>query len=92
MQKLNSWTSPLLNKLNRVATCMTFAERFYDTYRQVDTMLNVKLILVSGVLREASVTDHVNGVIIPNGTLVSIPVVATNFDETIWGPDVDTPI
>ena len=90
VQKLNIWTSPHLNKLNRVATCITFAERFYDTYPQVDTTLYVKLILVSGVLREASVTDHVNGVIIPKGTLVIIPVVATNFDETIWGPDVDT--
>jgi cytochrome P450 len=50
----------------------------------------LKLILVNGVLREASVTNHVNGVIIPKGTLIIIPIVATNFDETIWGPDVDT--
>jgi hypothetical protein len=90
VQKLNIWISPHLKKLNRAATCITFAERFCDTYPQVHTILYVKLILVSGVLREASVTDHVNGVTIPKGTLVVIPVVATNFDETIWGPDVDT--
>jgi cytochrome P450 len=90
VQMLNIWTFPPLNRLNRVATCTTFAERSCDTYPQVDTTLSVKLILVNGVLREASVTDHVNGVTIPKGTLISIPVVATNFDETVWGPDVDT--
>jgi hypothetical protein len=90
VQKSNIWISPHLKRLNRVAICITFAERFYDTYPQVDTKLHVKLILVSAVSREAGVTDHVNGVTIPKGTLVIIPVVATNFDETIWGPDVDT--
>lgn len=37
----------------------------------------------------ASVTDHVNGVTIPKGTLVVVPIVATHFDETIWGADAD---
>ena len=89
VRKSNIWTSPHLNKLNPVGTCIKFGEKFYDTYPQVETTLSVKLILVSRVSREASVTDHVNGVIIPKGTQVIIPIVAANFDETIWGPDVD---
>jgi cytochrome P450 len=89
VRKCNIWISHHLNKLNRVATCITFVERFYDTYHQVPITVSVELILVSGVIREASVTDHVNGIVIPKGTLVVIPIVATNFDETIWGPDVD---
>ena len=88
-QKWNIWMFRRLNRLNRVAICITFAERFYDTYPQVNTTHSVKLMLVSAVRREASVTDYVNGVIIPKGTIVVIPILATNFDETIWGPDVD---
>src|SRR5271170_7890306 len=41
-------------------------------------------------MRVASVTDQINGVIIPKGTIIFIPIVAMNFDETLWGPDVDT--
>jgi len=66
------------------------AERFCDTYPQVDIALYAELILVNAVVREASVTDHVNSVTIPKGTLVTISIVAFNFDETVWGPDADT--
>ena len=40
--------------------------------------------------RHASATDHVNGITIPKGTLIFIPIAAINFDETVWGADVDT--
>jgi cytochrome P450 len=46
--------------------------------------------LVSVVTREAYATDYINGVTIPKGTRITIPVAAINFDETVWGPDVDT--
>jgi Cytochrome P450 len=36
VQKLNIWTPPLFKRLTRVATCRTFAKRFYDTYPLVD--------------------------------------------------------
>lgn len=48
------------------------------------------LILVSVTSRVASVKDQINGVTIPKGTLVFIAISAINFDETIWGPDVDS--
>ena len=38
----------------------------------------------------ANVDDNINGIKIPKGTIVFIPIAAVNFDETIWGPDVDT--
>jgi cytochrome P450 len=37
----------------------------------------------------ASVTDVINGVTIPKGTIIFIAISAINFDETVWGPDVD---
>lgn len=33
--------------------------------------------------------DVINGVKVPKGTLVIIGIAAINFDETMWGPDVD---
>ncbi len=39
--------------------------------------------------REANVSDVINGQKIPVGTNVFIPIAATNFDEEVWGPDVD---
>jgi cytochrome P450 len=47
------------------------------------------LMLVSITTRLASVTDHINGFTIPKNAVIFIPIVAINFDETIWGPDVD---
>ena len=40
--------------------------------------------------RVASVKDQINGVTIPKGTVIFIAIAAVNFDEEIWGPDVDT--
>jgi cytochrome P450 len=37
----------------------------------------------------AQVTDQINGITIPKGTIVFVPIAAINFDETVWGPDVD---
>lgn len=34
--------------------------------------------------------DVINGVKIPKGTTTFIAITAINFDETLWGPDVDT--
>lgn len=31
----------------------------------------------------------INGVKIPKGTAIFISITACNFDETVWGPDVD---
>jgi cytochrome P450 len=45
---------------------------------------------VSVTTREASVPDVINGQKIPQGTIVFIPIAALNFDEEVWGPDVDT--
>jgi len=45
---------------------------------------------VSVTNRANNVTDVINGVTIPKGTIVFIAIAAVNFDETLWGPDVDT--
>ena len=47
------------------------------------------LIVVSITNRVASVTDEINGITIPKGTVIFISISAINFDETMWGPDVD---
>lgn len=39
--------------------------------------------------RVAAVTDEVNGITIPKGTNIFIPISAINSDKTVWGPDVD---
>ena len=51
--------------------------------------LNFMLILVNGVSRVATVADQINGVTIPKGTVIFVSLSAINFDEQIWGPDVD---
>ena len=38
----------------------------------------------------SSVPDIINGQEIPKGTIVFIPIAAINFDEEVWGPDVDS--
>jgi cytochrome P450 len=48
------------------------------------------LTLVSVTTRTASVTDQINGVTVPKGTIIFIVISANNFDETVWGPDVDS--
>jgi len=45
---------------------------------------------VSVTNRTASVTDQINGVTVPKGTIIFIAIAAINFDETVWGPDVDS--
>jgi cytochrome P450 len=37
----------------------------------------------------AEIDDQINGITVPKGTIVFIPIAAINFDETVWGPDVD---
>ena len=44
---------------------------------------------MSVTTRVASTDDTINGTFIPKGTIVFIPLLAINFDETVWGPDVD---
>jgi cytochrome P450 len=44
---------------------------------------------VSVTNRVASVTDQINGVTIPKGTIIFIAITAAHFDETTWGPDAD---
>jgi cytochrome P450 len=44
---------------------------------------------VSVTNRVTLVNDQVNGVTIPKGTIVFIPIAAINFDETMWGKDAD---
>jgi cytochrome P450 len=39
--------------------------------------------------RVATVTDVVNGIKIPEHTIIFIPIFAVNHDEKVWGPDVD---
>jgi cytochrome P450 len=51
--------------------------------------LNFTLILVNGVSRVATVADQINGVTIPKGTVIFVSFAAINFDDQIWGPDVD---
>jgi cytochrome P450 len=45
---------------------------------------------VAVTTRVAHTDDTINGVFIPKGTIVFIAIAATNFDETVWGPDVDS--
>lgn len=47
------------------------------------------LIVVSITNRVALVDDQVNGITIPKGTIVFIPIAAINFDETMWGSEAD---
>ena len=39
--------------------------------------------------RVASREDVINGIKIPKGTIIFIPIAAINSDETVWGADVD---
>lgn len=48
------------------------------------------LMLVAVTSRIASVTDQINGITIPKGTVIFVAIAAINFDENVWGPDVDT--
>jgi cytochrome P450 len=59
-------------------------------YMPPGTETQSDLIIVSTLMRTANVTDQINGVTIPKGTMVFVPFVAIHFDETIWGPDCDT--
>jgi cytochrome P450 len=45
--------------------------------------------IVSVTNRVATVDDTFNGVLIPKDTMIFICPAATNFDETVWGPDID---
>lgn len=45
--------------------------------------------VVRGLSRVASRQDEINGLIIPRGTFMYIPIYALNFDQDIWGPDAD---
>lgn len=45
---------------------------------------------MSGVSRVATVADGINGIAIPKGTVIFVSIVAINFDEELWGSDVDT--
>src|SRR5271170_3255519 len=64
------------------------AERYYALFHPVIGVVSM-LIVVSVTNRVASVTDEINGITIPEGTVIFIPILAMNFDETMWGPDVD---
>jgi len=44
---------------------------------------------VAVTTRVANKDDIINGVKIPKGTLIFIPIAAINFDETVWGDDID---
>jgi cytochrome P450 len=44
---------------------------------------------VSVTNRVASREDVINGIKIPKGTIIFIPIAAINSDETVWGADVD---
>ena len=44
---------------------------------------------MSVTTRAPTQDDVINGVKIPKGTLIFIAITAINFDETLWGPDVD---
>ena len=66
-----------------------FAEKYCDIFPQVGCLI-YQLTLVSVTTRYASVDDEINGVKIPKGTVIFVPIAAINFDETVWGPDVDT--
>jgi cytochrome P450 len=44
---------------------------------------------VSVTTRVADVADKINGITIPKGTIIFIPIMGVNFDEAVWGPDVD---
>jgi cytochrome P450 len=47
------------------------------------------LTIVSITTRIAKRKDQINGVVIPRGTLIFLPIAAINFDETVWGDDID---
>lgn len=44
---------------------------------------------MSVTTRVADVADKINGINIPKGTIIFIPIMGVNFDEAVWGPDVD---
>jgi len=64
-------------------------EKSYASFPQVPPPSLQILTVVSVTNRMASVTDVINGVTIPKGTIIFIAITAINFDETVWGPDVD---
>jgi len=47
-------------------------------------------VTVSLTTRTTSQADVINGVTIPKGTLLFVPILALNFDDAVWGPDVDS--
>src|SRR5271170_2514981 len=65
-------------------------EKSYASFPQVPPPSLQILTVVSVTNRVASVTDVINGVTIPKGTIIFIVISAINFDETVWGPDVDS--
>ena len=44
---------------------------------------------MSVTTRVADVADKINGITVPKGTIIFIPIMGVNFDEAVWGPDVD---
>src|SRR5271154_1055361 len=65
-------------------------QRDVALYSPRSEILWFSLMVVSVTTRVADVKDQINGVTIPKGTIIFIVIAAINFDETVWGPDVDT--
>ena len=45
---------------------------------------------MSVTTRIPNIADEINGIRIPKNTIIFIAITAINFDETAWGPDVDS--
>lgn len=39
--------------------------------------------------RQAAVSDYIDGVYVPKGTIVSIPIRAVNMSQELWGEDAE---
>lgn len=44
---------------------------------------------MSVTIRKANSTDRINGVTIPKGAIIFLVIPVANFDETVWGEDID---
>lgn len=65
------------------------AGKSYALFHQVRNFFYSPLTVVAITTRTTRITDQINGVTIPKNSLIFIPIAAINFDETVWGPDID---
>jgi|SRR5947207_10878725 len=66
------------------------SKKSFDSFLQVRPLYCWFLISVNITSRHAVENDELNGVFIPKGTELFIPIYAMNLDSVVWGPDSET--